>query len=116
MFVLVFINLLVSGQSSDGYESSTGSLHRDSLGGINHLIIVSHGCALRAFMMMWLHQNPEVTTSIFKKSNIFQWFELEPNPANCSVRLINSEGLDGGYIWGSSETCRKDLLLGVSCG
>ena len=40
---------------------------------------------------------------------------MEPNPTNCSVRVITEDYLDGGYIWGGSEQHRpKDLLLSPS--
>jgi broad specificity phosphatase PhoE len=38
-----------------------GTFHRDAeRHGIRDLIIVTHGVTLRAFLMMWLHQSPEV--------------------------------------------------------
>lgn len=53
-----------------------GTFHRDAeRHGIEHLIVVCHGVTLRAFVMMWLHRSPE-------------WFEDEPNPHNCAVRLV----------------------------
>lgn len=54
--------------------------------GIDTVIVVSHGMTLRALAMLWLNRTPE-------------WLENEPNPQNCSVRLL--EGLhDGGYVFG----------------
>jgi len=77
---------------------SFGSFHRDAAQhNITNLIIVSHGITLRAFLMMWLHLTPE-------------WFEVEPNPKNCSVRLMEN-GMDKGYIWQGPEKPRQDLLL-----
>lgn len=53
--------------------------------GINTFVIVAHGITLRALAMMWLNRTPE-------------WFEAEPNPLNCSVRLL--DGLrDCGYVF-----------------
>lgn len=51
---------------------------------INTVIVVSHGVTLRAITMRWLHLP-------------FEWFEKEPNPGNCSVRVINC-GKDLGYL------------------
>jgi len=70
---------------------------------IKHVIIVSHGVTLRAFMMCYFNLTPE-------------WFEEEPNPTNCSVRLIRDHK-DVGYIWPRKEEIAKetypdsDLLL-----
>ena len=48
-----------------------GTFHRDALEhGIQELVVICHGVTLRAFVMMWCHLSPE-------------WFETEPNPANC---------------------------------
>ena len=58
-----------------------GTLHRDDF---DPAIVVCHGVAIRAFLMMWLHVPVE-------------WFESEPNPDNASVRLI-VRGEDRGYI------------------
>lgn len=52
--------------------------------GVNTLIVVSHGVTIRAIVMRWLHLP-------------FEWMEQEPNPPNCSVRIINC-GKDLGYI------------------
>jgi len=63
-----------------------GTFHRDNdKHGINTIIVVCHGVTLRAFVMMWLHKSPE-------------WFEEEPNPGNCAVRLLQ-DGEDKGYIF-----------------
>jgi broad specificity phosphatase PhoE len=51
---------------------------------IENIIVVCHGVTLRAFVMMWCHYTPE-------------WFDKEPNPNNCTVRLIK-DGRDEGYI------------------
>jgi len=53
--------------------------------GIHDLIIVTHGVTMRAFVMMWLNLTPE-------------WFENEPNPNNCSIRLLDSIQ-DHSYIF-----------------
>ncbi len=77
-----------------------GAFYRDAQhNNVDNIIIVSHGCTLRAFTMMWLHKTPE-------------WFEAEPNPENCSVQLITDSSIS--YIRGGPEghnSSRKDLLL-----
>lgn len=50
------------------------------------LIVVCHGVVIRAFVMQWCHKSVE-------------WFEKEPNPKNCSVRLIDYDGEDAGYVY-----------------
>lgn len=63
-----------------------GTFQRDAQKhGINDIIIVAHGSTNRAFAMMWLHHP-------------FEWFEKEPNPKNCSIRLIE-DNVDRGYIY-----------------
>lgn len=63
-----------------------GTFHRDSdKHDIRNIIVVGHGAALRAFVMQWLHLTPE-------------WFDTEPNPDNCSIRLIQNN-IDRGYIF-----------------
>lgn len=67
-----------------------GTFQRDfDKHGIDNLIIISHGTAIRCFVMMWLHLP-------------YEWVDLEPNPGNASARLIQS-GPDGwedkGYIF-----------------
>lgn len=63
-----------------------GTLHRDAdRHSIDHVIVVCHGVTLRAFLMMWSHLTPE-------------WFDAEPNPFNCAVRLLGKSG-DRGYIF-----------------
>lgn len=56
---------------------------------INNVIVVAHGVVNRAFLMQWLHLP-------------FEWFEAEPNPKNCSIRLIE-ENRDCGYIYTDTE-------------
>jgi 2,3-bisphosphoglycerate-dependent phosphoglycerate mutase len=75
-----------------------GTLFRDAYRhGINNVVIVSHGVTIRAFMMMFLHLTPE-------------WLEVEPNPKNASIRVID-KCMDAGWIWGSAEYPRPDLLI-----
>ena len=63
-----------------------GTFHRDAeRHGVESLIVVSHGVTIRAFLMMWLHKGVE-------------WFDDEPNPKNCSIRLVDSKQ-DRGYIF-----------------
>ena len=69
-----------------------GTLMRDSTkeDPIENVVIVSHGTTLRAFTMQFLHKE-------------FEWFEKEPNPNNCSIRLIEEDErghyVDRGYIF-----------------
>lgn len=66
-------------------QQSFGTWQRDfEKHGINTVVVVSHGVTIRAIMMRWLHLP-------------FEWFEKEPNPKNCSVRVIN-DGKDLGYL------------------
>ena len=53
--------------------------------GIDTIGVIGHGTTNRAFVMMWLHLP-------------YEWMHREPNPANCSVRLIES-GEDRGYVF-----------------
>jgi broad specificity phosphatase PhoE len=63
-----------------------GTFHRDALEhGIRDIVVICHGVTLRAFVMMWCHLSPE-------------WFEAEPNPDNCAIRLIEG-GTDWGYVF-----------------
>jgi len=72
-------------------HQSFGTLHRDAeRHGIDNVIIICHGVTMRAFLMMWFHLTPE-------------WFDDEPNPANCAIRLIEG-GEDKGYIFNGFET------------
>lgn len=61
-----------------------GTWHRDAEQGVRNIIVVSHGVTIRAILMRWLHLSPD-------------WFEQEPNPGNCAVRVIR-EGKDLGYV------------------
>lgn len=63
-----------------------GTFQRDAVQhGIRDIVVICHGVTLRAFVMMWCHLSPE-------------WFESEPNPANCAIRLID-HGIDRGYLF-----------------
>jgi len=67
-------------------HSAFGTFHRDcDKHGIENIIVVSHGTTLRCFAMMWLHLP-------------YEWMEQEPNPKNCSIRLIE-DNTDKGYIF-----------------
>jgi len=62
-----------------------GTFHRDhDKYGVRNIIVICHGVTLRAFVMMWCHLTPE-------------WFDAEPNPPNCAIRLIEN-GKDKGYL------------------
>jgi len=62
-----------------------GTWQRDlEKNGIQTVIVVSHGVTIRAIVMRWLHLP-------------FEWFEKEPNPKNCSIRIIDC-GKDLGYL------------------
>lgn len=75
-----------------------GTFHRDAIKhGIENLFIVAHGLSIRAFVMQWLHLSVE-------------WFEREPNPRNCSIRLIE-DGQDKGYIYAGGDTEEKDTVI-----
>jgi 2,3-bisphosphoglycerate-dependent phosphoglycerate mutase len=74
-----------------------GTIIRDaekSLNPVSNVLVISHGTTLRAFAMMWLHKRVE-------------WFETEPNPANCSLRCIgrneNGKFTDKGYLFEGFE-------------
>jgi len=63
-----------------------GSFHRDATKhGIENIVVVGHGTTNRAFVQMWLHKP-------------WEWMHEEPNPLNCSIRLIE-DGEDIGYIF-----------------
>ena len=53
--------------------------------GIDNIIVVTHGVTARCIVMRWLHLP-------------FEWIEKEPNPKNCSIRLLEG-GEDRGYIY-----------------
>lgn len=63
-----------------------GTFHRDAdRYNIRNIVVVGHGTTNRAFTMMWLHLP-------------YEWMHEEPNPNNCSIRLIEDGG-DKGYIF-----------------
>ena len=63
-----------------------GTFHRDAeRHKINNIVVVGHGTTNRAFIMMWLHLP-------------YEWMHEEPNPKNCSIRLLEG-GEDKGYIF-----------------
>ena len=67
-----------------------GTFHRDAeRHNIEDIVVVGHGTTNRAFVQMWLHKR-------------WEWMHEEPNPKNCSVRLIE-DGEDKGYIFEGYE-------------
>lgn len=63
-----------------------GTFHRDAeRHKIKNIVVVGHGTTNRAFIMMWLHLP-------------YEWMHEEPNPKNCSIRLLE-DGEDKGYIF-----------------
>jgi broad specificity phosphatase PhoE len=62
----------------------------------DHVIIVSHGVTLRAFVMCYFNKTPE-------------WFEEEPNPINCSIKLI-TKTKEESYIWPREEDRKKETV------
>ena len=70
-----------------------GTFHRDlEKHRIENIVVVAHGTVNRAFVMGWMHYD-------------WEWFEKEPNPKNCSIRLLsrkddNHPWEDKGYIHG----------------
>ena len=63
-----------------------GTFHRDERKhGIGDIVVVGHGTTNRAFVQMWMHKP-------------WEWMHREPNPRNCSVRLLQ-DGVDKGYIF-----------------
>lgn len=67
-----------------------GTFHRDAeRHGVRTIVVVCHGVTLRAFVMQWLHLPVE-------------WFEREPNPVNCAIRLVQ-DGVDRGTVFAPSR-------------
>lgn len=67
-------------------HQASGTFKRDEeKHGIKDIVVVGHGTTNRCFTMSWLHLP-------------FEWLEKEPNPKNCSVRLLE-DGEDKGYIF-----------------
>jgi len=62
-----------------------GTFKRDVVDGVRDIVVICHGVTLRAFVMMWCHLSPE-------------WFDSEPNPNNCAIRLLE-DGVDLGYLF-----------------
>lgn len=69
-----------------------GTILRDMSGrhmpAVTDMVVVSHGVSIRAFLKEWLHLP-------------WEWFENEPNPANCSITTIEGEM---GRGWSPSLT------------
>ena len=66
------------------------TLFRDYKEGKENFFVVSHGTTIRAFLLSFFHYSPE-------------WFNMEPNMINCSVRLIekiDGKNYDRDYIYG----------------
>ena len=68
-----------------------GTIVRDSekKNPVKNILIISHGLAIRAFVMMWMHHSVE-------------WLDAEPNPNNCAIRRIRRAGMetrDMGYLF-----------------
>ncbi len=66
-------------------DQTFATFARDEEAGVENIVIVCHGVTLRAFVMMWCHLTPE-------------WFEQEPNPRNCAIRLLQDDE-DLGYVF-----------------
>jgi len=63
-----------------------GTFHRDAdKHNIEDIVVVGHGTTNRCFAFAWLHKP-------------LSWLEKEPNPWNCSIRLIE-DSIDRGYIF-----------------
>lgn len=63
-----------------------GTFHRDAQRhDIENIVVVGHGTTNRAFILMWMHYS-------------YEWMHEEPNPKNCSIRLLE-DGEDKGYIF-----------------
>jgi len=64
----------------------TSALHREFRAtGTRHHIVVSHGVTLRMLAKLWQKYSVE-------------WAEREPNPANASIRVLDSR-IDRGYLF-----------------
>lgn len=89
---------------SNRVQQVFGAINRDkNKHNINTIIVICHGITMRAFIQEWLHLSPE-------------WFDAEPNPDNCWIRLLSNEPRDLksndswndlGYIFTGKE--RPDL-------
>ncbi|GAB5369103.1 hypothetical protein AAMO2058_001376600 [Amorphochlora amoebiformis] len=69
---------------------------------IENIVVVSHGVTIRAFVMMWCHYSPE-------------WFEINENPPNCSIQLVEDAEHRGyifpGYGHGGVQLEMKDVIM-----
>ena len=71
-------------------HAAFGSFHRDAdKHGIETIVVIAHGTVNRAFLQMWLHKPKG-------------WMDEQPNPKNCSIRLIE-DNEDLGYIFPGFE-------------
>lgn len=107
-------------------HQSFGAFHRDAeRHGITDLIIVSHGVTLRAFQVRAYTRNSGANVArthtegqMMWQDRTPEWFEHEPNPRNCSVRVLSGNNTDEGYVWGGPEVPEHDsqnlLLRAVS--
>jgi 2,3-bisphosphoglycerate-dependent phosphoglycerate mutase len=53
--------------------------------GIQNIIVVTHGVAMRAFIMSWFNLP-------------YEWFEREKNPGNCDIFRITKSFEQSGYV------------------
>ena len=60
----------------------------------NPVFIVSHGTAIKTMVMNYMHYSPE-------------WFNLEPKPENCSIRLL--ENNTEQYIYNEPKILKKTI-------
>lgn len=68
-----------------------GTFHRDAQRhDVENIVVVGHGTTNRAFILMWMHYP-------------YEWMHEEPNPKNCSIRLLEN-GEDKGYIFEGFES------------
>ncbi|KAL9654294.1 hypothetical protein ABK040_010325 [Willaertia magna] len=76
-----------------------GTLHRDTDRDPNsyNTIIVTHGVAIRAFLMMWFHLS-------------YKWFEHEKNYNNGVIRIINNNK-DEGNLFDGFEPANGEMDL-----
>lgn len=52
---------------------------------VKNLIVVTHGVAMRAFVMGW-------------RNKPYEWFESEKNPGNCDIYRLCRNPKDDGYV------------------
>lgn len=53
--------------------------------GIQNIIVVTHGVAMRAFIMSW-------------RNHPYEWFERETNPGNCDIYRLSEDPSKDGYV------------------